>query len=382
MRSELLTLVVLLLVLSSCWQSDNIEEAEMLEDVYPKYDLQVGNLRVAELRQEDLLAIMQMFKDVPYAYARDIALALDQSIALGSHEQAQQLATMLLRRGCPKSYFSQEKFAAFRSSTYWNSIIDFSPEDVTFSPALREEIKSIYQFDQLLSRNFYNANIHPRFVEVKERFLQFKQRHGFPSEARTGLKMENNTTIGPPHYFVIMLHHYHLGYPLLWNELDSLKKNGEIDYRYADQYVSFMSNRDPEKILASTVKPNYKRVCRPKRPIKEITLDARQLKPVNETQDLTWIGQKEVVEVDSKAGFNLVFLDWNGDSLFNESNVDYFGLVLQDGSYSTFHPLSDRMTFLVDGRYYRLETLDYKVSELLPKDIGPEQQVVTFESAG
>ncbi len=324
--------------------------------------------------QKSLKSLVQTFDESPYAFARDIEVVLNVSLMLKEYQLSQQLAIMLLTRGCPKAYFNQQKFNDFRKTKYWLTITDFSTADSLHSPEMRSEFKEIYKFDQLIASNFMNANVHPRYPKVTQKFLAYYDQYGFPSEKRLGLRMVNDSTIGTPYYRVVMLHHYQMSNPMLLEAFDSLKQKGAIDYRHAEAFADNVMDKD------RAAKLNAQREWRPKRNIKRITVYTDNVRPVCEEEYLYVKAQREVVEETVNAELKLVYLDWNGDSIFNETGVDFFGFVNNDGSYSCFHPLKDQNTLLINGEFYEMRPLNYNVYSLLPKYVGEEEEVISFNS--
>jgi thiol-disulfide isomerase/thioredoxin len=349
-------------------------KSEALNDPYQEYKQQMASFSRTVHSPKSIQGLLSAFKGAPYAFAKDIMVVMDKSLALKEDQLSLELAVMLLKRGCPMKYFNQQKFNDFRTTKNWQAIVGFSSADRLYSPEMQSKFKEIYKFDQLIASNFMNANVHPRYPEVTERFLEFYDQYGFPSEKSIGMKMVNDSTIGMPYYHVVMLHHYHMSYPLLLETFDSLKKTGEIDYRHAEAFADNVMDKD------RAAKLNAQREWSPKRPIKRITVYTDNVRPICEEEYLYVKEQREVVEDVVNAGLKLVYLDWNGDSIFNESGVDFFGFVNNDGSYSCFHPLKAQNTLLVNGEFYEMRPLNYKVYSVLPKYVDEEAEIVSFNS--
>jgi thiol-disulfide isomerase/thioredoxin len=285
-----------------------------------------------------LLQFDSAFAEYPSGFGRDLALALEVAGRAGDPARAGRYARQLVVLGSDLGYFQQERYRDFLASPAWPALEAEFPALVAKrrqqrDTLLRQRMDELYTRDQLLAANFINANVHPRYPTVTRDFAALVARTGFPGEATVGLRFANDTTIGLPHYYVILLHHYHMGYPLLADRLAEFSQRGLLDPRHEQQYRG-MIPEDP----ALVTRINARRTASPKSPIYTADFAHYDNAPVFEE---TYLYPKRPVNLTERTIQNQAVLlaDWNGDSLFTEVGTDYYGFQWPGASTPQLYPL-------------------------------------------
>lgn len=286
-----------------------------------------------------LLAFDSAFAEYPTAFGRDLARALEVASRTRDDDRSKDYARRLVLLGSELRYFQQDRYRNFLSSPAWAELEAEFPDLVIQRQAridttLRRRIAALYERDQLIAANFNNANVHPRYPAITSDLSEMVAQSGFPGEAVVGLHFTNDTTIGLPHYYVILLHHYHMGRPLFAEQLADFAESGRLDPRHERQFRD-MIPADP----ALVERINARRKASPKSTIYTESFAFHDNAPVFEE---TYLYPQRSVNLTRRTfaeGRTLLLADWNGDSLFTEVGTDYFGFQWPGAAVPQLYPL-------------------------------------------
>lgn len=338
---------------------------------YVKYDSLANILNSAVLYKSVYESVAKELELAPFVLTPEAEKLMWHASQHKDEEVAIKYAKVLLKRKCTHRYFSQEKFNSLKSIPRWSKFIDSLSSNLQINEKARTVFQEIHYKDQLIASTFSNANIHPFYASVTSSFEEFVNEYGFPSEDLVGVNMENDSTIGRPYYHVIMLHHYHMGVPLLDYRLDELSSSGEIDFRIAEEFKRYnISGENVADLNASRSWFN-------KEEFREISLFSDNVKPVCEDEYLYIETVRNSVEINYQNEFKIVYLDWNKDGIFREKGVDYFAMKFPDGNLSCYHLVDYIDTVLFNDRVLALDHLKMEFIQIEGENKFVEKKFMT-----
>ncbi len=343
---------------------------------YEQY-LQYISLAEKATKQQDITsALLQYdtaFSQSVYAFGQDIEAALHLAVKEQDEERVITFSKMLLQRVCPVNYFKAPRFTFMENNTDWQELLTSYEHDPaylkTIDISLRTAMIELYSRDQNIALNFKNANVHPRYQQVTTDITNLEQQYGFPGEAQTGVRMENDGTIGRPYYYVILLHHYHKKVALFYDKLSLFVEQERLDPRH---YAIFIGQgREDEEIVARI---NASRKVTPKTAIQTIEVPIFENRPIYEDsylypQEGKGITRRTINDQE------LILIDWNNDSIFTEVGVDYYGFEIPGEAVPRMFPLKSTNRFERNGQIMAYDPL---ANTLSASNITPGSEIPSF----